>query len=67
MKPKRHTLAIKADFEIELPQLPNFIRQPNGITIDVKDIHDSSLVEIADKWKEALLVHAEERRRGNVS
>ncbi len=56
-------MAIKADFEIELPALPNFIRQPSGVTIDIKDIHAASLVEIADKWKEALLLHAEERRR----
>lgn len=61
------TLSIKAEFEIELPQLPNFIKQTNGTTIDVKDIHAASLADIADKWKEALLLHAEERRRGNVS
>ena len=56
-------IAIKADFEIELPQLPNFIKASDGRIIDVKDIHVASLADIADAWKSALLAHAEERRK----
>lgn len=60
------TLPITADCEIELPVLPNFIRLTDGRTIDVKDMHPASLGMLADKWKEALLVHADERRRQNI-
>jgi len=56
-------IAIMADYEIELPCLPNFIRTTDGRQVDVKDIHNSSLVMIAEQWTKALLKHAEERRK----
>lgn len=57
-------VTIKADFEIELPALPNFIKTSEGAVIDVADMHDESLGEIADSWKMALIRLAAERRKG---
>lgn len=60
------SITIKADFIAELPSLPNFIKMDNGQSVDIKDIHDSSLADIAERWKQALIAHAENRRKGKV-
>lgn len=57
------TLPLTVDCEVEIPKVPNFIRLSSGVTIDIKDIHESTLAKLGDSWKEALLVTARERKR----
>jgi hypothetical protein len=53
---------LKVTFDCELPVLPNFLRSPQGQTIDVADCTDDGLRELGQKWTDALIEHAGRRR-----
>lgn len=57
---------IKVMVDVEIPTPPNFLRlsdfEDESATIDVADITDEALREIAAKWTEALLENAASRR-----
>lgn len=53
------TIIVKA--EVLLPKIPNFLRYGGG-TLDVADIDDKALLELAQVWTDALLENAKSRR-----
>lgn len=65
------TMKLELEATIEIPALPNFINATsypgeNAVkthSIPVADIKDDQLKEIGRLWTEALLKHAEERRK----
>jgi hypothetical protein len=48
--------------KVEMPKLPNFLRTPTGM-IDVADVEMNDLRTLGHAWTEALIKHAEQRRR----
>lgn len=58
------SMRIEADMEIELPALPNFIKRTDGGSIDIADLSTASINTLAANWRDALHIHAEDRRKG---
>lgn len=60
------TLTLTAEIEIDIPQLPSFIRTSDGRTVPIEDFDTASLAKIADTWKQALIQLAGERANGQT-
>lgn len=58
---------ITAEYDVEVPETVNFLRVPTkgrgNKTIDVADVSDETLREIGERWTEALIENARERRK----
>ncbi len=57
-------VVITTSVAVHLPQVPNYIRLvgPTERSVDVADITDGELVNIAEAWARELLAHAARRR-----
>ena len=53
---------MKVEIEVSIPAIPNFI-QVGTESRDVKHFTDEQLLMIAGEWTDALLKHAEKRRK----
>jgi hypothetical protein len=61
--PKKKTDAqLSVKVQLKLPMLPNFISTVDGRPIDVKDIPDTTLRMIGNRWTDRLIAHARERK-----
>ena len=48
---------------IVLPMLPNFLRTEGGASLPVSAVPDSGLRELGRLWTQALLLHAQKKRK----
>jgi len=62
-------MKIKVKAEVELPQLPNFLRygSENQFAMDVADVSEESLRQIGAAWTEELVKHAAKRAKENAN
>lgn len=55
-------MKVEIEVEVSIPVIPNFI-QVGTESRDVKHFTDEQLLMIAGEWTDALLKHAEKRRK----
>jgi hypothetical protein len=73
------TKPITVNYEVEIPRVPNYLilaNQPPGTRqegfreapkVDIAQVSDEVLTEIGAAWTRALIVVAEQRRKGSFN
>lgn len=53
--------------KIKIPMLPNFVKDENGNSYNVGQLHPEEIKSLCKDWAKAMVEHAEKRRKKLLS